>query len=149
MRNNRYIEILRNLEHINNEHIEVFHEMLNRLFELDNELRIFAKAYYKKELSIQDVAKELSITPKEAKRRRQVIIDSLETMSEVFVLEYIEDNDIEKQSVLLIGDEDIDAEVKLTALRKEISKLDRRKKETRNRRKIKHKKLEMANETLF
>lgn len=149
MRNDKYIEILRNLDGIYNEHIELFYEMLKNLFKADNELRVFAEAYYKYGMPIKEVAQELGITQKEAKRRRQVIIDSLETMSEVFVLEYIEDKHVERQNALLTGNEDLDIEVEIAALRKEISKLDRRKKETRNRETVKYKKLKMANETLF
>ncbi len=149
MRNDKYIEILRNMDSIYNENIELFHEMLRGLFKADNELRVFAEYYYKRDMPIEEVAQELGITHKEAKRRRQVIIDCIETMSEVFVLEYVEEKNIEKQNALQTGNEDIDVEVEIAALAKEIGKFDKRKKETQQREKVKYKKLKEYNATLF
>lgn len=148
MRNDKYIEILRNMNDIESEHIESFYSMLKYLFKANNELRLFAEEYYKKELPIKDVAKELQITIAEAKRRRQVIIESLETLSEVFVIERLEDKHLCNQ-LLGTGNEEIDLEVELASLRKEIFKIDTRKQEKRKRKPTKLANMEMVNEMMF
>ena len=148
MRNDKYIEILRNMNDIESEHIESFYSMLKYLFKANNELRLFAEEYYKKELPIKDVAEELQITIAEAKRRRQVIIESLETLSEVFVIERLEDKHLCNQ-LLGTGNEEIDLEVELASLRKEIFKIDTRKQEKRKRKPTKLANMEMVNEMMF
>lgn len=133
MRNDRSLETLRNLDKMYNEHVEIMYDMLKMLFRKDNDIRKFAIAYYLDEMTIPQTSKNLNITIEECKRRRRVIKDSIEVMSEVFLLEYIEDEVFTKQNILLTGNEDTDITIEIATLKEELKYLDTRERETRDR----------------
>jgi hypothetical protein len=132
MRNDRYLEILRHSDSFTHEDAQVFHEVL-RLISFDREIREFFKEYANDNKTMKDIAKDLGITLKEAKRRRQVLFDTLDTVSEMLLLEKVEEVSMPTQSAMFeeVGDMDL----AIIQLKKNIDKIDLRKRETRHRKK--------------